>query len=63
LSPLLLGIQINAAPVKPRRINGKVTRREESGCLSQGDLARWPHSVRPSADAYYRAGAQLRVRL
>ena len=38
---------IKAAPVKPRRVDGKVVRRELDGQLSRADIAHWPHSLRP----------------
>jgi hypothetical protein len=45
---------IKAAPVKPRRVNGKVRRLQLDGHLSRDDIARWPHSIRPAA--YYANG-------
>jgi hypothetical protein len=42
---------IKAAPVKTRRIDGKVTRQPLDGHLSRGDIARWPYSLRPAG--YY----------
>jgi hypothetical protein len=43
----MLGMSIKAEPVKPRRINGKVTRKARRGYLTQGQIASFPHSVRP----------------
>jgi hypothetical protein len=37
---------IEAAPVKPRRIDGKVMRRQLDGHLSRDEIAHWPWSVR-----------------
>jgi hypothetical protein len=63
LSPQLLGREVTARPVRPRRIpnpererNPKapktiVVRRPEEGAMTQADLASWPHSVRPAG--YY----------
>ena len=42
---------IKAEPVKTRRINGTVVRRELDGHLPRGDIARWPYSIRPAG--YY----------
>jgi hypothetical protein len=38
---------IKAAPVKPRRIDGAVLRRPLEGHLTRGQMARWPHTIRP----------------
>jgi hypothetical protein len=38
-----------AAPVKPRRIDGKVTRKELDGHLTRKQIATWPHSVKPNS--------------
>ncbi|HEX9175093.1 hypothetical protein [Mycobacterium sp.] len=46
---------IKAAPVKPRRIDGKVARRALEGHISRDDMAHWPHSLRP-AGFYNREG-------
>lgn len=47
--PPQLGLfQIPAEPVKPRRVNGKVVRRELDGHLARADIAHWPHSLRPA---------------
>lgn len=63
LSPKLLGQEITARPVRPKRYpnpareqNPKapktvVRRCPEEGALSQQQLATWPHSVRPAG--YY----------
>lgn len=42
LSPAVLGREIKAAPVKPRRIDGQVVRRHLAGHLTRDELARWP---------------------
>ena len=64
LSPELAGREILAAPVgtvrvpnpgretNPKAPKTKVARRHLPGYLSQGELARWPHSIRPVG--YYR---------
>jgi hypothetical protein len=57
LSPLLLGVEIRAEPVRPRRIDGKVTRSARRGFLPRSKIAAWPHSVRPAA--YYERGRRL----
>jgi hypothetical protein len=46
---------VTAAPVKPRRVDGKVKRQELDGNLSRDDAAHWPHSIRP-AGFYNREG-------
>jgi hypothetical protein len=56
LTPLLGLPPIKARPVKPRRVNGSVSRRPRDGCLSQGQIARWPHCLRPAE--YYEAGVR-----
>jgi hypothetical protein len=48
LSPAVLGHEIQVAPVKPRRVNGKVRRHVLEGHLTQGELARWPYYLRPA---------------
>jgi hypothetical protein len=50
---------IKAEPVKPRRINGKVTRRARDGFLSRDDISRWPHTIAPAG--YYSRGGRIRV--
>jgi hypothetical protein len=64
LSPAVLGREITARPVMPRRVpnperdhdpkapKSKVVRKPEPGAMTQDQLATWPLSVRP-AD-YYR---------
>jgi hypothetical protein len=47
LSPAVLGHDIQAAPVKARRIDGKVVKAPRDGHLPQGVLARWPGALRP----------------
>jgi hypothetical protein len=59
LTPLLLDIEVKAEPVRPRRIEGKVTRKTNPGHLTRADAAHWPHSVRPRAASYYRGGEHL----
>jgi len=63
LSPIVLGHEINAHPVRPRRIENPERQHDENapktivkraplpGAMTQGQLARWPHSVRPTG--YY----------
>ena len=46
---------IKAAPVNPRRVDGKVVRLAQDGFLSRDDLAHWPHTLMP-ADYYNRGG-------
>lgn len=49
-----LGLQpIKAAPVKARRVDGKVVKAPLDGHLSQGELALFPHPLRPRR--YYAA--------
>jgi hypothetical protein len=62
LSLVVLGFPVKAEPVKPRRVDGKVTRRARDGYLTRDQLAHWPHSLRPEWDDY-RDGVQIRVRL
>jgi hypothetical protein len=57
LSPLLLGVEIRAEPVRPRRIDGKVTRRARRGFLPRAKIAGWPYSVRSAS--YYERGRRL----
>lgn len=71
LSVPLLGREIVARPVRPRRIPNParahdptapktiVVRRHEDGALSQADLATWPHPLRPAA--FYADQPPLRV--
>jgi hypothetical protein len=46
LAPLLGLGDLKAAPVKPRRIDGEVTRKELDGYMTQDQLARFPHPLR-----------------
>jgi hypothetical protein len=50
---------IKAAPVKPRRIDGTMMRRELDGHLSRDAIAHWPHSLRP--DGFYDTEGRVRV--
>ena len=71
LSLAVLGQDVNAEPVKPRRVPNParaadqaapktiVVRRAEPGALTQAQLATWPHSVRPAG--YYDAGKPIPV--
>jgi hypothetical protein len=71
LSPGVLGREITARPVLPRRVPNpdraanpaapktKVVRRAEPDALSQTELATWPHSLRPAA--YYEGGERISV--
>lgn len=52
--PLIL-----AAPVKPRRVNGKVVREPLDGHLPRAVIARWPHTVRPAG--YYTHAGRIHV--
>jgi hypothetical protein len=47
LSPAVLGHGILAAPVKARRVDGKVVKAPRDGYLPQAALASWPGSLRP----------------
>ena len=38
---------VRAMPVRPRRINGVVTRQAHRGYLDRADIAAWPHSIAP----------------
>ena len=51
---------IKAAPVKPRRVDGKVVRRALDRHLSRADIAYWPHSIRPTG-FYARDIERIRV--
>lgn len=46
LSPLLLGCDIKAVPVNPRRVDGTVVRRPREGHLDRKTLAGWPGTLR-----------------
>jgi len=60
LSPRVLGREIVASPVKPRRVKidgkSKVVRRALPGALTQDELARWPDSLRPADYDYGPTG-------
>jgi hypothetical protein len=45
LTQLAYGTKINAEPVNPRRVNGKVVRQRRDGFLARAELARWPHCL------------------
>lgn len=63
LTPDLAGVELKAEPVGTMRVPNperdtdpgapktKVIRQAKPGCLTQGQLARWPHSIRPKG--YY----------
>jgi hypothetical protein len=71
LSPAVLGQDVTAEPVKPRRVPNParefdpaapktiVVRRAVPGSLTQAQLATWPHSVRPAG--YYAGGERIPV--
>lgn len=71
LSPEVLGREITARPVLPRRVPNPdrdsdqnapktvVVRRPEPGSMSQTELASWPHCCRP--DEYYLEGKPIPV--
>jgi hypothetical protein len=71
ISPGVLGHEITARPVLPRRIPNPahetdpkapktiVARRAEPGALTQAELATWPHCRRP--EGYYRGGEPIPV--
>jgi hypothetical protein len=71
LSPDLLGHEITARPVRPRRVPNPdraedqdapktiVIRKPEPGAMSQDDLARWPLCLRPGG--YYLEGKPIPV--
>lgn len=62
LAPRLGLGTVRAAPVKPRRVDGKVVRLARDGHLSRDALARFPHSLREPA--WHRANRQrMPVRL
>jgi hypothetical protein len=50
---------VKAAPVKPRRVDRKVVRRELDGHLSRAEIAAWPHSLRPAG--YYTREGRVHV--
>jgi hypothetical protein len=71
LSPAVLGREITARPVRPRRVphpdrasdpdapKTKVVRKPEPGTMSQDELARWPQCCRPGG--YYLEGKPIPV--
>jgi hypothetical protein len=71
LSPAVLGCEVTAAPVLPRRVPNPdreanpaaartvVVRRPAEGALTQAQLAGWPGSLRPGG--YYASGDRLTV--
>jgi hypothetical protein len=71
LSPAVLGREVTAAPVLPRRVPNparatdpsapktRVVRVTEPGALTRKQLADWPRALRP--DGYYADGAPLTV--
>jgi hypothetical protein len=71
LSPGVLGHEIIARPVLPRRVANPdreanpaapktiVVRQAEAGAMSQAQLATWPHCKRPGG--YYRVGSPIAV--
>jgi hypothetical protein len=55
-----LGLKpIKAAPVKPRRIDGKVVRLPLDGHLSRDEISRWPHTLRRAG--YYTLEGRMYV--
>jgi hypothetical protein len=60
ITPLLGLPPVQAEPVKPRRISGKVKRQAQDGYLDRKALASWPHSLRP-ADYYLEDNRKLHV--
>ena len=59
ITPQLGLAPVKAAPVKPRRVNGKVMRLPLDGHLSRIELASWPHPLRPVG--YYTSEGRIRV--
>jgi hypothetical protein len=59
ITPQLHLEPIKAAPVKPRRVNGKVVRRPLDGHLARAVIARWPHTLRPAG--YYTRDGRIDV--
>ena len=71
LSPAVLGREVSASPVLPRRVphpdretnpdapKTKVVRQAEPGAMTQAELATWPQSVRPAG--YYADGDRIPV--
>jgi hypothetical protein len=62
LAPLLGLGTVLAAPVKPRRIDGKVTRLALPGHLDRGTISGFPHTLRPRS--WYEANRdRMRISL
>jgi len=71
LSPAVLGREVDARPLKPRRVPNParatnpvapktvVARHTAHRALSQDQLATWPGSARPAG--YYASGKRLEV--
>lgn len=71
LSPALLGHEVNARPIKPRRVPDparaadpavpapKVTRDPVDGMLTGDELAHWPTTLHTAG--YYASGERLEV--
>lgn len=71
LSPAVLGREITAVPVRPRRVPNParatdptapktvVVRKAFDGAMTQAQIATWPHSGRPAG--YYAAGERVAV--
>lgn len=71
LSPAVLGREVTARPVLPRRVPNPdwqadpaapktvVVRLAEPGSMDRADLARWPHSARPGG--YYQGDRPIPV--
>lgn len=51
LSPAVLGYPVQAAPVLPRRVDGKVARAPLDGHLTRKELASWP-GLRPGGERF-----------
>jgi hypothetical protein len=50
---------VKAAPIKPRRVDGKVARQELPGHLTRAQLASWPACLRPAG--YYNREGRIHV--
>jgi len=59
ITPLLGLAAVQAEPVKPRRVDGKVVRLARDGFLSRDDLAHWPHTL--MAPDYYNTEGRITV--
>jgi hypothetical protein len=71
MSPGVLGREVTASPVLPRRVPNPdretdpgapktvVVRQAEPGSLPRAELAHWPHSQRPGG--YYRGDTPIWV--